>query len=369
MSDRLPVIFAGGGTGGHLFPAFAVAEALAAIADRPVDPLYLCSTRPIDRTVLDGAGARCTPIPASPLRGSPIGAMRFAWSYLPARSAAKRAIAEHLAGARTPVVSTGGFVSVPCVHAARSLGLPVILLNLDAVPGMANDRLAKSADEVLSVFDVPQGWHRVEPIVRADAVAIDPPETCRKALGLDPSRDTLLVTGGSQGASTVSDLVLALLDDDPDAFAGWQAVHQCRADDLERARETYARAGVPAVVEPFVQDVGLAWGAASLTIGRAGAGTVAEARANAVPGVFFPYPWHTDGHQRRNAEPLERAGGALILTDHKALAPNRAEHAAALADLLRDTQRRARMRSALASMPPCDGARAVAARMLELLPG
>ncbi|MEL6739721.1 MAG: glycosyltransferase [Planctomycetota bacterium] len=365
MSGRLAVIFVGGGTGGHLFPSLAVAEALAEQTGQRVDPLYLCSTREVDARILTAEGARYEPIPARPLRGSPIGALRFARSYRPAVRAAHDAMRAHTAGDATILVSTGGFVSVPCVRAASMLRLPAVLLNLDAVPGLANRLLARRAGVVLSVFDTSHQWRRIEPIVRRRALAPASPGACRSDLGLDADRPTLLVTGGSQGASTITTLVAGLLEQHPGAFAGWQAIHQCADSDAPRVRKAYERAGVRARIEPFIEDVGRAWGAASLAIGRAGAGTAAEARANAVPGVFLPYPWHKDEHQRHNAAPLERAGGALILTDHREEPANTTAHGATLLALLQDHERLARMRSALTLMPACDGAQAVARVLMD----
>jgi UDP-N-acetylglucosamine--N-acetylmuramyl-(pentapeptide) pyrophosphoryl-undecaprenol N-acetylglucosamine transferase len=132
-------------------------------------------------------------------------------------------------------------------------------------------------------------------------------------------------------------------------------------------RNAYAKAGIRATVLPFVHEMGLAWGAAELAISRAGANSVAEVHANAVPTVFLPYPYHADMHQRHNAQPLVDMHGAMMETDHIEAKANAATIGPVIESLMRDESRRARMRAALKAKPLPDAATTIAKMALELM--
>lgn len=363
------VVFAGGGTGGHLFPAVAVLERLR---ERTPDTraLFLCSTRQIDARILRAQGVPFEPIPAAPLSTRPLGLARFLRSWGGALRAAREAIRRMQAecgGGPVRVLATGGFVAAPVVQAARVERLPILLLNQDAPPGKANRWIARHAAKVFTVAEVGRpGWERIPPVVRREAIAPGDRAECRRQLGLDPARPVLFVTGASQGSRSVNEFLASFVRAEAELLRreGWQVVHQTGSQDNAPWQAAYREAGVPAIVEQFFDAMGLAWGACDCAVSRAGAGSVAEAWANRVPTLFLPYPYHRDQHQRQNAEPLARAGGATIETDHIA-APANMEHAApALLALLRDPPRRDAMRAALAALGPVDGADRLAQALL-----
>ena len=190
--------------------------------------------------------------------------------------------------------------------------------------------------------------------------------SCRERLGLDPNRPTLLVTGASQGASTLNALMRTLLQESPLAFEGWQVIHLSGAADENAMRQAYAEAGVPALVTEFLEKIGLAWGSADLALSRAGANSVAEAAANRVPTLFVPYPYHRDLHQQFNAEPLVRLGGARMALDAIEPGLNRGAVGGPLIELLTDPDQRARMRTILEQQEHVDGASEVARLLLEI---
>jgi UDP-N-acetylglucosamine:LPS N-acetylglucosamine transferase len=210
----------------------------------------------------------------------------------------------------------------------------------------------------------PHDWLEVPPIVRSAGLAGRPAADCRRELGLDPARPTLLVTGASQGAGSINQMMIRFVKGEPSPLATWQIIHQTGRDGADEVRTAYAAAGVPALVEPFFTKMGLAWGAADLAVSRAGAGSVAEAWANRVPTVFMPYPYHADDHQKLNALPLERAGGAVVVTDHVDPDANLQGAGRALAARLGDAPARAAMRQALERLGPVDGAARVAAALV-----
>lgn len=366
------VVFAAGGTGGHLTPMLAVAEALR--SDAPdLRTVFLCSEREIDARVLEPAGEVWKPLPAKPLQANPWKLARFVTSWGPSVRATRQAIAQLRrdldaldAPRRIEMVTTGGFVAAPAVQAARVERVPVTLVNLDAKPGKASRWIAPRAARVLTALPVDGGaWTRIPPIVRPGAGFEGASEDARVELGLDPCRPVLLITGGSQGARTLNDFILALAQHEPAAFEAWQVVHQCGSGDIAaRARDAWRQAGVPAVVEAYFDRLGVAWRAAELAIARAGAGTVADAWRSATPTLFMPYPHHKDRHQFANAAPLVSAGGAAVLEDQRETPHNVRLHAQTVVALLRDTTARARMADELRKLGPTDGADRVARLLL-----
>lgn len=376
MSGARRFIFAGGGTGGHLYPGLAIWEELRARFGPEAEAVFVCSDRPIDAQILstaDGVGVPFVVNPAKPLSLRPRGLIRFLRNWGRAVREGREVIARGRgrpggAGA-TEVIAMGGFVAAPLVQAARAEGCRVTLVNLDAEPGKANRLMARRVHQAFSTFPVEAGyarnWVRVPPVVRRAARLTITPDEARGRLGMDPSRPTLMITGGSQGAESINRLMLAMLEAHPAAFAGWQVLHQTGRPDQAEIESAYARAGVDARVSRFVAEMGLWWRAADLCIGRSGAGNVAEAWANAVPAVFMPYPYHRDQHQRLNALPLVKAGGARLLDDRIEPQANLAEHGAALVGLLSDASERDRYRAALLKLGPADGA----ARIAEALGG
>ncbi|HYE02429.1 MAG TPA: UDP-N-acetylglucosamine--N-acetylmuramyl-(pentapeptide) pyrophosphoryl-undecaprenol N-acetylglucosamine transferase, partial [Phycisphaerales bacterium] len=198
-----------------------------------------------------------------------------------------------------------------------------------------------------------------------EAVAPADPARCRRELGLDPARPVLMVTGGSQGARTLNNLLVELVRRDPGALRGWQVVHQCGRGEDEPVEGAYRLANVPALVCEFVREMATWWGAAELAVSRCGAGSVGEAWANQVPALFLPYPYHRDEHQRHNAAALVRAGGAVLARDHADTETNAREILPVLAALLRGAPRRAEMRAALRRLGPADGATRVARQLLD----
>lgn len=403
MSDTTPsltFIFAGGGTGGHLYPGLAIATELTRSAPaqrRPVRCVFVCSDRALDAEILTRAGAEFRPIHARPLVASLSGLVRFAKGWGRSVRAGRSFIREFRGPdaqgrtSRVCVVAMGGFVAAPIAQAARVERAPLALVNLDAVPGKANRRIARHAQRTFTATRVRDGgyasaWTLVPPIIRAEADAgshgapagAERAAECRRRLGLDPLSPTLMVTGGSQGARSLNDFVCALslsdagrhaLKVDPESRGErpWQVLHQTGKDADAAVADAYARAGVRAVVRPFTDRMADWWGAADLAVARAGAGNVAEVWANKTPTLFLPYPHHKDEHQRHNALSLEECGGARIARDRIDAARNMESVGPVLLSLIESAEQRHRMRAALAQLGPADGAPRIAAVLLDML--
>jgi UDP-N-acetylglucosamine--N-acetylmuramyl-(pentapeptide) pyrophosphoryl-undecaprenol N-acetylglucosamine transferase len=366
------IVFAGGGSGGHLSPGLAIAERLITVAPE-IGSVFLCSDRKVDAMMLREAGANFVSMPARPPSLRPVALLRFVRAWFAAGAAAERALREH--GARH-VVSLGGFVSAPVVRRARRMGIPVTLLNLDATPGRANRSVARWASHVWSAVRAKglPGWDGSVTgfPVRRSAIAPGDAARCRVELGLDPARHTLLVTGASQGATSLNRFMPHFAEQRASLLAGWQVLHLAGSmPDAEIAAlaDRYARAGVQAKVIPFLHRMGLAWGAADVALTRAGANSVAEAALNRVPCLFVPYPHHRDLHQRENARELVEAGAAAIALDAIEPEANMQVMGRLLESLVTDGPARDRMAAALAAQPRVDAAERIARRLAELARG
>lgn len=346
-SSQPTIVFAGGGSGGHISPSLAIAERLAE-SEPTIGSLFLCSERTIDRHMLDQARVDYLPIPAAPFSAKPGAALRFLSSFRKSRRACGRLFREldvrH-------VVAMGGFVAAPVVAEARARSIPVTLVNLDDPPGKANRLMARRCGRVLTAIELPSNPGFAERVVgmpiRRSAMAPVEPAECRRRLDLAPDLHTLLVTGASQGATSVNRLMVAMASSDPAVFDGWQILHLAGSGSADEIAALYEEAGVKSKVLAFLDEMGLAWGAADLAISRAGANSVAEAAANCVPTLFLPYPHHRDMHQRRNAQPLVDVGAAVIEIDLIDPARNIQAAGPAIQSLMQAEDRRLAMRQAL----------------------
>jgi len=373
---RGTVLFAGGGTGGHLFPGIAIAEQLADMAPG-VASRFLCSTRPGDSQMLAqeqvaGSAISFTPVPAQPFGLWPRTLARFLMSWGASVRCVRDEIGQATRGGPVVVVAMGGFVAAPAARAAGNVKCQVVMVNLDASPGRANRWIAGRASRVLTAAVVSgYDWEVVRPIVRRAAMAPGDAQMCRKQLGLEPDRPTLFITGASLGARSINEFAAAFVKSPLGGVAlrdgGWQVLHQTGKGEGAKYAEIYKEARIPARVVSFSRDMGCAWGAADCAVSRAGAGSVAEAWSNQVPTMFMPYPYHADQHQRLNALPLANAGAAVLTQDRVDPGDNLREAGALLLLLLNDAAKRGAMRQALTALGPADGAPRIARVLCEAL--
>ena len=360
----MTILFAGGGSGGHLSPGLAIAERLM---EHSPDTTcrFACSDRDIDRTMLEEAGVDFIALPARGFSMTPRGLVRWWKGYrrtvLPMRRILKSERCDI-------VVTLGGFVAAPVSAAAALENIPVLLLNLDRVPGKANRSIARRAQQVLCAVPLlkpRRDWEVVGMPIRRAALAPASRSECLKALGLHPDHKVLLATGASQGARTLNEALPMTALRHPEAFRGWQVLHLCgEHTPVESIESAWENAGVPAQVRPFLHRMGQAWGAADACVSRAGASSVAEARANMVPTVFLPYPHHGDDHQRHNAQPMVDLGGASIVVDEIDAERTAIQLGDTLRTLLTSEKLLDTMRDALGRTPLQDAADLIAERIL-----
>jgi len=299
------MIVAGGGTGGHLFPGLAVAEAVAARGDTAV--LFVGSAHGIEAKAIPASPFPFHALVVRGVRGRGIrGVLEFGWS-LP------RALRESwcIVGRFRPtlVLGLGGYGSVPVAIAAWLRRVPLVLLEQNAHPGFANRLLGRLARKICTTyvesaafFPTGKAVHTGNPVRQL---------VCSQRPA--PDRFTLFAFGGSQGAHSVN---AAMLDAAPillRQLPGLRILHQTGGADAQWARQRYAAVGVEAEVREFVQDMGDAYGCADLVVCRAGATTLAELTTLGKPSILIPYPFAADDHQRRNAEILVTQGAAKMI--------------------------------------------------------
>lgn len=351
-------VIACGGTGGHLFPGLAVAEALHA---RGHEVILFVSEKEIDATALKAHPEfRSEKLPSVGLPSMIVSpaSVRFLRRFWESFSQCRRCYRKFRPSL---VLGMGGFTSTAPVLAGRLHGLPSFIHESNAIPGRANRLAAKFATKVLLGFP--------------DAAPLLPGATCevtgtpvRRNLGrtisrskasraflLDPEKKTLLVTGGSQGAAGINQLLFKaapLL-----AGSGIQIIHLTGDRDDRLAAANYQRDEIPHFVSPFHHRMEEAYSAADLVIARAGASSLSEISRFALPSILIPYPFATDDHQSANAGIYVRAGAAEMLEEKTTGAE---ALAAMISNLLSDDARRARMSDAARDIPPPDAAENVA---------
>jgi UDP-N-acetylglucosamine--N-acetylmuramyl-(pentapeptide) pyrophosphoryl-undecaprenol N-acetylglucosamine transferase len=352
--SRPTYIFAGGGTGGHLYPALAVAEQLLSI-DSDAAIVFACSNRPIDIRVLRDTGYAIVPQPIKPLPRSISAVFGFLKAWRKSGKLARTMI-EDLGP--IAVLGTGGFAAAPLVRQASRAGIPTAMLNPDAVAGKANRYLAKYVDVVFTQFEStaamlpPAAASKARAVgcpIGAKFVAADRSEAI-DYFSLDPNRKTLLVNGGSQGAATINEAI-AMIDDDLGEFGdSWQMLHVTGLSEITEVSDLDDAKTMPSVTLKYCDRMDLAYAAADVALCRGGASTAAELAASGTPGVIMPYPYHKDDHQRLNAVPLADCGAAIICKDAADGVENARMLRENLIELLGDSERLETMRSSAVSM-------------------
>jgi UDP-N-acetylglucosamine--N-acetylmuramyl-(pentapeptide) pyrophosphoryl-undecaprenol N-acetylglucosamine transferase len=307
------VLLAGGGSAGHVSPLLALADRL--VADDPTTKVLALGTAAgIEARLVPARGYQLHEIPKVPLPRRPSAdVLRLPRNLAAAVRAARDAIDAIDADV---VVGFGGYVSAPAYLAARRAHVPIVVHEQNSRPGFANRLGARLTPWVAVTFPGTPLRHAVRTglPLRAEIIGLDRDlvrASARSAFSLDPDLETLLVFGGSLGAQRLNDVVPAVAGDL--AVAGVQALHICgtgKSVDLS----AHPAGGPAYVVREYVDRMELAYAAADLVVGRAGANTVSEITALGLPAVFVPLPIG-NGEQRLNAAPVVAAGGGLLVED------------------------------------------------------
>ncbi len=370
------VAIACGGTGGHLFPGLAVAEQLQ---KRGCAVGLLISPKDMDQeAVKSSCGMEIFTLPAVGLQNRNY--FSFAGSFVKSLFATKKIFRQRRPAA---VLAMGGFTSAPPIWVGKDFGAKTFLHESNTIPGRANRLLARFVDEAFVGFPSAAARLRARKVTttgtpvrpqfrwgeapdepaRGDARPTDV-ATCRALFRLDPGRPTILVMGGSQGASGINDLVLSALPSLGDRASAWQWLHLTGPNDAEKVKAAYDARGFKASVKPFLAEMDLALGAATATVSRAGASSLAEIAAMRLPSLLVPYPAAADNHQFYNARAFEATGAARLL-EQKNATPEKV--AALLHELVEDAAARAKIQTALSPWHTPKAAEQIADIMLAAI--
>ncbi len=362
--------FAGGGTGGHLYPALAVAEQLTTLAPR-CEISFLCSSRSIDETILSKTSYGYTALSAQGLGLKPAQLIRFARTFWDSAKVARM----HLEKSENPVVvGVGGFASSPVCWAAHRMGLPIALINVDSVPGKANKLNARWAQSVFVHFeDTMQAFTGFK---KANLLAYgcplrqafsDPkPARALAELGLAPHKKMLLITGASTGCQSINETMARILPD-LEAYAdAWQVVHLTGHHNYENVSGRLPKSRLSYHVLPYYDQMPDLMAAAHVIIGRSGAVSVAEYAASRVPSICIPYPYHKDKHQYINAGKLVEVGAAIMVDDLPDLQDRSEWLWEELEPLLKNEDTRLAMAKACEQVATPDAAKKIAEHLLTM---
>jgi UDP-N-acetylglucosamine--N-acetylmuramyl-(pentapeptide) pyrophosphoryl-undecaprenol N-acetylglucosamine transferase len=352
------LLIAGGGTGGHLFPGVAVArELLARVPGAAVT--FVGTAAGIEARVIPREGLRLDTIRSAGLKGkSPVALLRGLLLLPLSAWDAWRVISR-----RRPsvVIGVGGYSSGPVVALAALRGVPTLLMEQNATPGLTNRLLSRLVRAAAVTYEESLATFGSKAFVAGNPVRPEFFAAAGTPAPVAGGRARVLVFGGSQGAHAINvamtEAAAAL------ARAGVDVTHQTGERDLAMVREAYAAAGFAARVEPFLFEMDREMRAADVVVCRAGATTLAELTAAGRAAILVPLPTATDDHQRKNAEALVRQGAARVIDQRELTGARLAEE---LLGLARDGGARQRMASAARGMARPDAARVIVDRVLAL---
>ena len=309
----MKIMIAGGGTGGHLFPALAVAEAFK---DRePANGiLFVGSRRGLEARIVEREGYALRTIRAASLKGKSflgkLGSLMAMPQSLLQAGNLLRSFKPDI------VLGVGGYASGPVVLTAWAMGYPTAIHEQNVFPGLSNRILGRFVDRIyISFADSARHFPGGKTLLTGNPVRkkIRPR---RSGTGFKPQdKFTLFIFGGSQGAHPLNQAMQEALTDLREWKERMRFIHQTGEKDYGQVQEAYRREGFEAEVHPFLQDMDRAYGEADLVLCRAGATTLFELMATGLPAILVPYPYAANQHQTLNAQSMVKAGAAVLVAD------------------------------------------------------
>lgn len=334
------MLLTGGGTGGHLFPAIAAAEAMC--ARQPGSKIMFVGTRrKMDSTSLAGYGYEAKSIHCLGIKGKKIGALIKAITVLPISFLEAMV---HIISFRPDVVlGVGGYVTGPVIAAAKLLGKATVIHEQNSIPGLANRKLGSLAGRIcISIPESRKYFPEEKVIFTGNPVRKPIIELVNREVELHRDNTfTILVLGGSQGAHRVNELMVEALIKHKDCFSQeLKVIHQTGATDCDMVKKKYEESGINASVQPFFQDMVSVYEQSDLLVSRAGATTLAELAVLGKPAILIPYPYAADNHQHKNADHYVEGGGCIKFNEHDLNSRTLAEE---IEDIAVNTERRSEM--------------------------
>lgn len=355
-----PLVITGGGTGGHLYPALAVAESARGLAtDLPI--LFIGREAERDRQEVERRNI--------PFYGFRLEGLRRRWSWSNFR-ALGRAVSAWLRCLlilrrypRGVVFGVGGYVSAPAMMAGMALGWRVALHEQNALPGLVNRWMAPWCDVVYLTYSASKAWLKGSPCevvgfpIRREMLE----ERKRGKHGGDAWRYSVLVIGGSQGAKRLVETSLRAFEDLENSGIAFKALVQTGPNNYEWAQTLSPPPSVE--LTPFIENMAEVYRDADLIVSRAGSGSLSEIALWGAPAILVPYPFASEDHQRVNAETFVEAGAAVLITEDE-LTPETLKHA--VHELLSDDIQRAAMAQRMSRLAKDDAGERIAQELIQM---
>ncbi len=307
----MKIVIAAGGTGGHLYPAIALAKEFQR-QERESMITFVGSGKSLENSILAHEGFPVAHIDVKGIVG------RGLWGGLKNVILLPKAVWQSMSILRARsadlVIGTGGYFSPPVVFAAALLGIRRIIMEPNAIPGLANRVLSPIADRVFLAFESAKSYFNASTVrivgtpVREEFLTEVPPTKSHK-------KKTLLVFGGSQGAKAINTAVVEALSASQVLRETFSVIHQTGNADYERVKGAYEGTGIDVEVTPFLFDMPHTLRSADLVVARSGAGTLAELTVCGKASILIPFPYATHGHQEKNARAMEETGAALVILE------------------------------------------------------
>ncbi len=331
---------AGGGTGGHVIPSLAVAAELRRLGH---EALFIGTRRGMEATLVPRAGF--------PIEWIEIGGLqRVGWqqtlrTFVQLPGSVWTSLGILRRGRAAAVFSMGGYVAAPVMLAASTAGVPMVVMEPNALPGMVTRRMAGRVEKALISFEDSRKFF---PAGRTELTGLP----VRQEFFDIPERPagsvfSVLITGGSRGSRALNTATRESWPALRDSSLPVRVVLQCGADEHHALLREFNETGLDGDVVPFIQDMPAAYAAADLVVSRSGAGAVSELAAAGKPSILVPFPFAADDHQRHNAQAMERAGAALMVLEKDWSAARLVD---AVRDLAGHPQERQRMSAAARTM-------------------
>jgi len=362
MKRPVKIMLTGGGTGGHLFPAIATAEALCSrVPGSKV--LFVGTKRKMDRKSLGQYGYATRSIHSKGLKGKSFFSLLQAMLLLPV--SCLEAMYHILRFKPDLVLGVGGYVTGPVVAAAKLLGRPTVIHEQNSIPGLANRKLGTLASRICLSLPGSEKWFPVKKSILTGNPVREAIQALAEESGEKEHNEfTLLVLGGSLGAHRVNELVCEAFGLGLDGLAGMRVIHQTGSDDAQLVESLYKKHKINATVLPFIDDMAAAYREADLLVSRAGATTLAELALLGKPAILVPYPYAADQHQEKNGAFYVQGGGALMFVEKELSAELLAEQ---LMQLAGDKERLQKMADAMRSCAFPAAAELIVDTCLDLL--
>lgn len=346
-------ILAGGGTGGHVIPALAIAQQLQEKYGAEI--LFIGTARGIENRLVPAAGFPLRLVQVGALKNVSLMTRLRTFSDLPRSVWEARQIFRKFRP--DVVIGVGGYASGPGMLAAVLMRVPTLVFEPNFVPGFANRVVAKFVSAAAVHFEETGKYFR-----RCEVTGVPVREAFFQVSG-EPTSPTVLIFGGSQGAHAINQVVMQSASEMLSRIPGLRIIHQTGERDFGEIEAAYANLSGMAQAHRFIDDMPAAFAKSSLLICRSGASTVAEVTAAGKPALFVPFPRAADDHQKRNAEAFERAGASVMMEESKLTRETLIE---TVASLLADAPRLRKMGEAARKLSHPNAARDIASMAAKL---